>query len=478
MTSYSPERRTALVLTGMGAHGVYQAGVMRALHEAGVKIDVVAGHGIGAGAAALAAIDGASRLWDPQGVWRAKGRAGLYGWRRPLRVAGWLAALLLLVLLAPVAVLAFGLVVFLLGFLFEMLQLEAGTVLVSSYADWLQRAFSGGSLPTAVPRLATIVLALLVGLLAVAGLAPGVRGGSRRTGRPWWWRVAGAPIDAAPARERFTVAIWELIRGAAPIARPSRTVLSRRYGEVLAENLSQPGFRELILVATDGDARRDVVAAHLAEPYRKAFLAPRPGRDRRAELLDLAGVDRDHVLDVVAAAVTPPTICDAEFVSFAADSFWRGETHRLSDRPGAVGRLLEEVAEAGCSQAIVVSAVAAAGEPHRLRAPRLDLRGRFGEFASATESAALRDALEAMTLHFDSIYVISPDHNPIEPFDLTGAHDEASDRHQDLSELMDRGYEDAYRQFIEPVVGASGDALGSDAAPDREAGEAGEFRLG
>jgi len=59
---YSPERRTALVLCGTGADGAYQAGVLRALQEAGVKIDVMAGQGVGAGAAALAAIDGAARL--------------------------------------------------------------------------------------------------------------------------------------------------------------------------------------------------------------------------------------------------------------------------------------------------------------------------------------------------------------------------------------------------------------------------------
>jgi hypothetical protein len=35
---------------------------------------------------------------------------------------------------------------------------------------------------------------------------------------------------------------------------------------------------------------------------------------------------------------------------------------------------------------------------------------------------------------------------------------------QPLKELMDRGYEDAYRQFIEPVVGASGEQLTRQAA--------------
>jgi predicted acylesterase/phospholipase RssA len=84
---YSPERRTALVLCGTGAHGAYHAGVLRALQEAGVKIDVMAGQGIGAAAAALAAIDGGARLWDPSGVWRSPGVGLLYRWKRPLQAA-------------------------------------------------------------------------------------------------------------------------------------------------------------------------------------------------------------------------------------------------------------------------------------------------------------------------------------------------------------------------------------------------------
>jgi hypothetical protein len=124
-----------------------------------------------------------------------------------------------------------------------------------------------------------------------------------------------------------------------------------------------------------------------------------------------------------------------------------------------VSRLLEEVAAAGATQAIVVSAVAPSAAPHQLRATRIDIRGRLGEFQLADESAALRDALEMARLRFDSIYVVCPAHNPIGPFDVAGAYDEASDRRQGLPELMERAYQDAYRQFIEPVVGASGEHL-------------------
>ena len=83
---YSPQRRTALVLTGTGTAGAYHAGVLRALHEAGVKIDIVAGRGIGVIGALFAAVDGAQRLWDEKGFWRADGVARLYEWRaRPAR---------------------------------------------------------------------------------------------------------------------------------------------------------------------------------------------------------------------------------------------------------------------------------------------------------------------------------------------------------------------------------------------------------
>src|SRR5687768_16964943 len=85
--AYSPERRTALVLTGAGADGAYHAGVLRALHEAGVKVDLVCGRGIGAVSAIFVAVDGASRLWDQKGLWRSGAVGNLYRWRWPIRVA-------------------------------------------------------------------------------------------------------------------------------------------------------------------------------------------------------------------------------------------------------------------------------------------------------------------------------------------------------------------------------------------------------
>ena len=65
---YSTRLRTALVLSGSGTAGAYQAGVLRALHEAGIKIDLVAGRGAGVIGAMFSAMDGGSRLWDDNGV--------------------------------------------------------------------------------------------------------------------------------------------------------------------------------------------------------------------------------------------------------------------------------------------------------------------------------------------------------------------------------------------------------------------------
>jgi hypothetical protein len=423
---YSPSRRTALVLCGTGAHGAYHAGVLRALQEAGVRIDLVAGHGVGAAGAMLSAIDGSGRLWEPSGIWRSPQSQTLYAFTPAMRIVLWTCLALFVSLLVPTILIALAPPV------------------------------------ESVRRVAQVVVAVVI--LASASVAVAIgsarsqwQGKRRPQGIPWWV-VAGAPFEATHAIGVFSQTIWQLIRGAVRDPQPPPDS-GRRYADILADSLGQPGFRELMIVATDLDARADIVAALLREPYRRDFIAPRAGCERRAEAFDLAGAGRDHALDILAAALTPPVVCEPRLVSFAADGFWRGETHRLCDRPGAVVRLFEELAAAAVSQLVVVTAVPTAFAPHRLRAPRLDIRSRLGEFLAAAEAAALHDAVSLARLRFDSCYVIRPAHNPVGPFDVSGAYDEASDRRHSTGELMERGYEDAYHQFIDPVVGASGDQL-------------------
>jgi len=461
---YSTRLRTAIVLTGSGTAGAYHAGVLRALHEAGVKVDLVAARGAGAIGAIFAAVDGSARLWEANGLWRSRSATRFYRWRLPLRIAGWSLAAAAAIFAIPLSLLALAVLVGVAGLLLTLIGLDAaGTTLRTTFRGWLDAVFAPTALPTSIPRL--VLFALLVGViaLAVGVLVAGIRSRSRRRTRPTlMWRLVGAPLSARRIFDRTLAELWNLVRGAAPVAAPPPRDLARRYVELLNDNLGQPGFRELLIASHDMDARRDVVFALLAPAYRPRFFG-RPGTPESAgrylEAFDLSGTSRDHVFDVLAAALALPVATEPQLVTFAAEGPWRGETHRVSDRPGALGRLLEEVAAAGAEQVIIVSASSPAAQAHELSSGRADLRGRAGEYLAAFEAAGLRDVLTQFGGRFAGLFVIRPSHNPLGPLDFAGVYDERSDRMHPLPELVDRGYEDAYRQFIEPVVGAGGERL-------------------
>jgi hypothetical protein len=476
--TYSTRLRTALLFTGSGTAGAYHAGVLRALHEAGVKVDLVGGRGMGAVAAAFAAIDGGARLWEPTGIWKQPSARRFYGWRTPLRVAGYAALAAGLVLLLPLALLAAAVVIGLVGLLLSLVGLEtAAAALTTGFTGWIAALFQPQALPTVVPRLVLFALLAAAAILCGAALAAYVRDPLRRRARNGWiGRLFGAPLTAAPFAARCAEDLWHLIRGAAPLAAPSRRDLARKYVELLSENQGQPGFRDLLLTVHDIDARRDLVFAHLAPPQRSRFFSrmlAEPG-GRQVEAFDLAGVARDHLFETLEAALAVPMATDPALVRFAAEGPWRGEAHRLCDRPEALARLVEETAHAGIEQVILVSGAPPQGKAHELSAGRADLRGRAGEHLAAFETAACRDAIEQFAGRFASLFVIRPLHNPLTPLDFGGVYDERSDRRQTVAELVDRGYEDAYRQFIEPIVGAGAEPAepvqavnGGPAAPSR-----------
>ena len=113
----------------------------------------------------------------------------------------------------------------------------------------------------------------------------------------------------AGPRAYFRAGLWELIRGGAKIRQPETKDLARRYAELLADNLGQPGFRELLIVVHDLDARRDLVFALLGPDERRPFFLRKPahGGDRRsAEAFDLAGVARDQSLPALAGRAGNP----------------------------------------------------------------------------------------------------------------------------------------------------------------------------
>lgn len=448
-------------MSGSGTGGAYHAGVLRALHEAGVKIDVVSGRGIGVVSALFAAVDAGAKTWEDGGVWRRRPPPRLYHWRRSLQWAGLFVLAAVAVLVVPLLVLATSLVAYPVSFLVQMVSVDAGFRLSTAYADMVRYAFSPAALPTVIPRLVTLCLAIAFVVLAVStvrlkadptgwsGDGSTGRRGHRDRGR-WWARLVGAPWSTDPGLQHFRASLWHLFRGPVTAKEPAPADLSRRYTELLFENLGQPGFRELIVATLDVETRGDLVFAAIGETRRQAFF-----QRGRGDLIDLSGVGRSQVFDALAAAMCLPVLTEPHLLVFSPESYWKGESHRTCDRVGAVARLLEELAAAGVEQVIVVCPDADRSAPHRLTRPTGSLRSRVSEHLAAGETTAIRDAVALHKKRFKGLFIVQPLHNPIGPLDFDGTYDERSDRNQNLGELMDRGYEDAYRQFIEPVVGGA-----------------------
>lgn len=459
--SYSPRLRTGVILCGTGTAGAYQAGVLKALTEAGVKIDLLAGHGAGAMTALCGAIDGGARLWDASGPWADARLRGAYRWRPALRFAAWGLLAALAILAVPLLVLIWAGVIYAASLFVALINLsELSAKLVELYRGSLESLFSPPLLPTIVPRALVLALLGVAGALIVAAArALSQERSRRRLSGAFWWRLVGAPLDASEPAGTHVDALWRLVRGASSAPRPAPAEIGRRYVDLLEENLGQPGFREVLLGVHDLDARRDLVGALLSTDARRHFDAKREGQAARAaEVVDFSGGARDLIVDFLAGAQQLPVASTPHIVQFATDSYWRGEMHRLCDRPELAVRLVEEAAAVGIEQVILVGAAAPAAVPHGLRSRPADLRGRMGELVRSIETAVLQDAWTAASNRFSGVFVIRPDHNPIGPFDFGGVYDEASDRRRSLGELMQQGYEEAYRQFIEPVV-ASGDRV-------------------
>jgi hypothetical protein len=316
-----------------------------------------------------------------------------------------------------------------------------------------------------------VVVSLLVGWL--------------RNGR----RLAEAfetPLDARPARKRLSEALWEVARGSAISADPpSEPELGKRFVALLAENLGQPGFRELILRAADLDTGSVLPFVLLDDAARAAFASTR-ARGPRSRLegipgaVDLREPGSDSLLfDAVVTGLLPPLIAPVRRVSFPRGGIFGGETHRLTDATLAAGCGISEAIAAGAEQVIVASGSPhSASPPPRRRGPRAaadgvlaalerqalegDVRGtertsRMVEtFGQRMEDGgrAWQDPATGRVYRDVPVYVIRPDRRAFGPLELDGAQDPATEVLETPDDLIEHGYRDAYRMFVEPVVGA------------------------
>ena len=103
-------RRTAVVFAGSGASGAYHAGVLKALDEAGVRIDILVGSGVGVLAAAFGAAASGSTLYGENGFWRELSARKVFRLRPGLRFLRLLGIVALSAFLVPALLaLIFGL---------------------------------------------------------------------------------------------------------------------------------------------------------------------------------------------------------------------------------------------------------------------------------------------------------------------------------------------------------------------------------
>ena len=278
----------------------------------------------------------------------------------------------------------------------------------------------------------------------------------------------------------------------------SEAELGRRYVTLLTENFGQPGFRELILRTADLETGRVLPFVVLQDAHRKPFLAaqsreggarPRAAGSRRADGAGEPAGIRPLFFD---AAATRPARLGAgpvRRVSFPRGGLHAGETHRLTEATLLGGCGISEAVAAGAEQMLVVSATPEASPlPARRRGADARVNGVLAALERAAVSRELHETerlnrvVETLghrtsdggrawqdpatgRLYRDlALYVIRPGRRALLPLDLDGARDPATEVVETTGDLLQRGYEDAYRLFVEPVVGGV-------PPPPRSAGE-------
>src|SRR5438477_1812626 len=491
MREYSPRRRTALVLTGSGTSGAYHAGVLRALDESGVKLDLVVGSGIGVVAAAFGAAAGGARLYGGDGFWSDVSWSAFFRLRPALRITVLLLACSFGVFLMPVVLALVAGLLFPLVLIVDLVSPgaagRAGAALL--IAPSLLRA----------PFLAALALPIFCLCAAfLLGLGRLWLTHRKRIGETFEWL-----LDPGPGRARLRDALWAIARGPAIASRvPSEDEVGRKYVSLLSENLGQPGFRELILRTADLETGGALPFVLLDDAHRDAFAAARSrGPRSRLEALpgaiDLRAPGCDALLfDAVMTGLLAPGVAPVRRVTFPKGGLFAGESHRLTEAGLAGGSGLAEAIAAGAEQILVVTAAPEDASPlPRRRGPRALADGVLATLERQAVEADLewverinrivdtlghrtedggrgwQDPATGRVYRAVALYVIRPERRVLAPLDLDGSEDPSTEVRATTDDLLELGYRDAYRLFVEPVVGAVPEAPRAAAEPRPQAVE-------
>ncbi len=452
------------MFTGSGSSGAYHAGALKALDESGVKIDLVVGSGVGVAAAAFAAVTGGPKLYGPGGFWSGVRRRSLYRLRPVVSAMLALLGLSFLTFVAPMLLgLAFGMAVTLLLIVERIVPSFAARALALLRS--VPESLSGPYLAAqVVPVFALAVLTLVA--LAVVWLRD----------RRRFAEAFESFLDARPGLQRLRAVVWQVAGGAAArTPAPGEAELGRRYVSLLAENLGQPGFRELVLRTADLDRGGSLSFVLLKDA---AVVTRRPGP--LSEAVDLLGAGQDALFfDALATGLLCPLALPLRRVSFPRGAVHAGETHRLTDATFVAGSGIAEAVAAGAEQVIVVTGVPETPAPlARRRGPmaRIDASLRALETRAAQEigqaerinrlvgtlghrgsdgRGAWEDPASGRVFREVDLWVIRPQRRALGPMELDGVRDPATEVLQTTEDLVEMGFRDAYRQFLEPVVGQS-----------------------
>jgi len=475
MRDYAPKRRTALVLAGSGTSGAYHAGVLKALDESGTKVDVLVGSGAGAIAAAYGAVAGGAKLYGAGGFWDGVSTAVFLRLRPALRVLLAILVVTATVFLLPLALALLAGVAFPFALLADVFAPGFVSRMLAQYG------------PQAESLRSAYVVGLAVPAFALAGLSCGYLAVSYLRQRRRFAEGFESPLDPSPGRRRLARGLWEIARSSAlSVGAPTPIEIGRRYVALAADNLGQPGFRELIVRAADLDTGGSLALVLLEDAPRAAFLKARSRDSRRLPggapgVVDLRAPGYDTLFfEAVASGLLPPGTAPISRVTFPKGGPHAGETHRLADAALVAGCGIAEALAAGAEQVIVATAVPEKPSlPLRRRGPRATAEAlaatlerqavendlgaaqrinRMVETLGHTTNEGRRaweDPATGRQYRDFGLYVIRPERRELGPLEFDGAEHPGTEVRETAHDLLEQGYRDAYRMFIEPVLGAA-----------------------
>jgi hypothetical protein len=456
-------RRTAVVFAGSGASGAYHAGVLKALDEAGVRIDLMVGSGVGVLAAAFGAAAAGSSLYGDKGLWREVSARRIFRLRPGLRFLRALSIVALSAFLVP-ALLALLLGLLLPAFLavdFARPGFMADLSLtIAALAPGLRLFF-------VFALAAPTFLAFLFVLLRGASI---VKGAGRRLGE-----TLESAFDLSAIEGELARRLWEVARGPAlNEAAPASTEVGRQYAALIAENSGQPGFRGLVLRAADLDAGRPLALKLVSDDRGESTRGP-----QSSDLLDLRDEAAAPLLyDVVATAFATVPLSAPRRVRLPKQGAFGGEVHRIAEASAVPGCGLAEAIALGAEQIVLVTATAAEQSPIAVRrglkaiasaflalqertSIEKDLQqterlNRIVETVGHQKSTGQRewqDPLTGKRFRSVAIHTVRPRKTLLRPLDLDGSVDPASEVETSLLDWLDEGHRDAHRCFLNAALG-------------------------